>query len=129
MTVKASPNKFDLRGERVEVHYSTTSITGQPLLSGEIDGRKVSLSGDAIAVQESPIGFLVTVTTLPSDRAGRQFQFSMILPGFRGGEGTFEFTTVGILTTNLEGDVNPQDGALSTYQAVTLTGTAQTVQF
>ncbi|WP_437679035.1 hypothetical protein [Sorangium sp. So ce131] len=129
-TTDVQPNQFDLQGENVEVHYSTTSISGQPVLTGKIEGHNVSHSGATIDTQELPIGTLITVVTLPSDRANRQYRFSVLLPRFRGSEQVYEFSTLAIITKDLTAEINHQDrDALMNYAAVPLAGTARRVQF
>jgi hypothetical protein len=94
----SQPNHFDLKGA---------------------DGTQIRCSISA--------GNEYTVTTLISGRAGRRRLFSLLLPRFSEGS-EHEFATVGIFTAEAEHAVEPPHGAITSYQAIELKGTARRVR-
>jgi hypothetical protein len=80
-------------------------------------------SGDALVVHELDIGTLLTVTTLPSDRAGRARRFALLLPDVRG-EGTHDVRALGINVVDSVGAVGAPAGSLITYDVSDLIGTS-----
>ena len=115
------PNQFKLKGsDDTHVNYSISGAGERTLI---VNGN--SHSGDLIKTEKLPIGTLVTVTTLLSDRRGCSRQFSVLLPRFRGDE-VHEFTTFGIFTDDCEFEVGTPDGVLTTYRTIELKGTART---
>jgi len=119
----AQPNQFDLKGENdIQVQYST-SPSGEHSLT--VDGK--THAGKAVSTRDTPIGTLVTVTTLISDRAGNRRLFSLLVPPFRESEDP-EFTTIGIFSFDAENAVGHPNGALRGYEAIELKGTARLVK-
>jgi hypothetical protein len=61
------PNNFVLNGESFSVTYSTTSITGEPMLTYKDAQKRLNFSGTDIRVLSSEIGDQITVTidTIP----------------------------------------------------------------
>src|SRR4051812_38921633 len=122
MTTKPSsqPNHFHLKGHEVDITYSTTSITGAPVIGGQIAGHDVlGLKG----TEELSLGTLVSVGVFPGvDRGGTARSFSFLVPRFRdGGDDAQKFHTVGLLVADHQGSVGASPGeALTSYKAVEL---------
>jgi hypothetical protein len=125
-STETRPKQFDLQGPNVELHYSAKGSSGEPALAGNVSGLTVACSGDDIDMHESPIGILLVVTTLLSDRAGRRRRFALLIPHLRAGKGVHELTTLGIFITDHDTEVsNEGREVLTSYAAVTLAGTVQ----
>ena len=124
------PNLFDLSGGDIRVHYSTSSIAGQPLLTYQDEQRQLSFSGDEIRRAETEIGAQVSVT-LEAVPDLHTLSFTLLLPAVRLREGGAQVEAVGILTTHRSSIGGPQllEGALQSYSPVTLCGEAQAVLF
>ena len=122
---------FDITGP-IRVSYSSSSITGAPLVSYKDAELDLNFQGDDITRVETSLGELVTVTlqTVP-DAFTRTF--TLIVPTIRvphGGQA--EFDTLGIETTDRSGAfVAPPGpaGVLQAYQVHQLHGNAQQVDF
>ena len=123
--------RFDIAGP-IHVNYSSSSITGVPLVSYKDAELDLNFQGDDITRVETSLGELVTVTlqTVPDDFTRT---FTLIVPTVRvphGGEA--EFDTLGIETTDRSSSfVGPLGtaGVLQTYQVHQLHGNAQQVDF
>jgi len=121
---------FDISGP-IHINYSSSSITGAPLVSYKDAELDLNFQGDDITRVETSLGELVTVTlqTVP-DAFTRTF--TLIVPTIRvphGGQA--EFDTLGIETTNRSTFVTPPGpaGVLQSYQVHQLHGNAQQVDF
>jgi hypothetical protein len=126
-----APNLFELHGDRITVTYSTTSITGKPLLTLQRGRKTLNFSGTEIRAQELPIGTLITVTieTVPDLKT---VVFSLLLPGVNLEQSTkVNIKAIGIFTTTKTSIGGPKTvkGALQTYKVVPLSGTAKSVTF
>jgi hypothetical protein len=116
----------------IHINYSSSSITGAPLVSYKDAELDLNFQDDDITRVETSLGELVTVTlqTVP-DAFTRTF--TLIVPTIRvppGGQA--EFDTLGIETTDRSGAfVAPPGpvGVLQTYQVHQLHGSAQHVTF
>jgi hypothetical protein len=129
------PNLFELRGDDMEITYSTSSLAGPPQLSYRGPGCSTDqrldriFSGDEIRLQEHEIGRLVSVT-LETVLDGNRLTLTLLVPTFRL-EGTeSRCSTVAILTTH-RSSIAPQTltGQLQTFLARGLNGTARHVIF
>jgi hypothetical protein len=119
----SQPNHFDLKG--ADGTQIRCSISASNEYTVTVNGK---LHADAeVQTDNVAVGTLVTVTTLISDRAGRRRLFSLLLPRFSEG-GEHEFATVGIFTADAEHAVAPPHGAITSYQAIELKGTARRVR-
>src|SRR3954454_6165192 len=125
-SVQANPNLFELRGGGLHVTFTASAIDGKNHLSyRDADGPK-EFSGRQIATTRTPLGALHTVE-LRQVADLEQVTFTLLLPEFRGG-GSDVVRTVGVTTVRHTTIAGPPAGQVTTYDTVTLTGTARTVQ-
>jgi hypothetical protein len=130
---KTAPNLFELRGKDVQIVYSTSSVTGKPLLQYRGRPRDKSFAGQDIRTEQTEIGTLVTVT-LEQVPDLRSVTLTFVLPAING-EGSaaaaISFKTNALLTTHRTSIGGPAlvKGPLQTYQAVPLDGKARSVRF
>jgi hypothetical protein len=124
-------NLFDITGP-IRINYSSTSITGVPLVSYKDADLDLNFQDDEITRIQTPQGELVTVTL---DNVVDAFTrtFTLVVPSIRLPRGQeVEFTTLGFETTDRSGAFVPApgpSGVLQTYQVYQLRGTAQHVEF
>jgi hypothetical protein len=131
MEPKDFPNLFELRGRDVRVTYSTSSITGKPLLQyrGRSGGK--NFSGQEIRAAQTEIGTLVTVT-LEAVPDSRSVTLTVVLPAINGaGRMATPFKTTVLLTTHRTSIGGPGlvKGPVQTYQTIPVDGQARTVRF
>ncbi len=125
------PNLFELSGGEFRVTYSTSSFAGPPQLGYQDAERELSFSGEEIETGEVSVGRVVTVVLGDWPDFG-SFAFSFLLPlRFNLQDGESAFSTVGVRTTHRTSIGGPElvEGALQTYEAVELQGTARLVEF
>jgi hypothetical protein len=129
------PNSFYLKSKNgeIEIVYTTTSITGQPMLSYKHNGKTLTFTGDnEIHNLDSPIGQLVTVT-LDHVHDLRSITLTLLIPTIHldpmGNE--IPFISKSIITTHKTSIGGPSlvIGVLQTYQTKELSGTAETIIF
>jgi hypothetical protein len=124
-------NLFNITGP-IRINYSSTSITGVPLVSYKDADLDLNFQDDEITRIQTPQGELVTVTL---DNVVDAFTrtFTLVVPSIRLPRGQeVEFTTLGFETTDRSGAFVPApgpSGVLQTYQVYQLRGTAQHVEF
>jgi hypothetical protein len=120
-----SPTQFNLRGRDIQVSFSTTSITGQPLMQYRDRQRQVSASGDEIRRVDVGIGTLVTIELQSNAADAGGILFSVLIPNAQlvGGDRRVKIHTLGI-TTRTPGFVIPSTRQRETYTEVNLTGDA-----
>jgi hypothetical protein len=96
------PNNYTLKGRDIEVHYSATSITGDPLLSYRDAERQVNARGKEIRQEQTELGTLVTITLEPDADAG-QLNFTLVVPrAVLGNNGEpVRIATEGIITRSM----------------------------
>ena len=124
-------NEFEIAGPIV-ISYSSTSITGTPLLSYKDAERDVRFSGDEITRSGTPVGELVTIT-LENVPDAFVRTFTLVVPRVRlqTGDQTGDppaFDTVGVETTDRSGAFVPPPGptgVLQTYRVHQLRGVAR----
>jgi hypothetical protein len=124
-------NLFDIDGP-IAVHYSRSSITGQPLLSYRDTEHDLNFSGQELTRADTPVGELVTVTVedVPDAFVRR---FTLLVPVVMlamGDEVPFE--AVGLLTTDRSGAFVPPPGpagVLQSHEVHQLSGVARLVAF
>jgi hypothetical protein len=123
-------NLFELASRSIQVTFSSTSITGRPLLSYRDHNLQLNFEGEEIDIRDTQIGQLITVTleTIPDLRT---VTFTLILPlvNVIRQSGGIRVSVSGIRTTTHTTIVGPGLGAEKTYAIVTLEGTAQFVDF
>ena len=124
-------NLFDIAGP-IRINYSSSSITGPPLLSYKDAELDLNFQGDDITRIQTSMGELVTVTLqiVPDAFTGT---FTLVVPAIRlvSGEQA-EFNTVAMETTDRSGAFVPPPGpagVLQTYQVYQLRGSAQHAEF
>jgi hypothetical protein len=124
-------NLFDIEGP-IAVHYSRSSINGQPLLSYRDTEHDLNFSGQEIRRADTPIGELVTVTLNDVPDAFTR-TFTLVVPIVRLQRGDeVEFSALGIVTTDRSGAFVPPPGpagVLQSHQLHQLSGVAQLVDF
>lgn len=135
-TTNNEPNQFDLhevgsKHKNVHITYSTTSITGKPLLDyKDSTGKQHNFSGADIRTLETEIDSMVTVTLqiLPDVHV---VTLTLLLPDIKLEGPAKQFKTIAILTTNKKpfAGVPLIKGALQTYEVIELQGTASFVVF
>jgi hypothetical protein len=123
-------NLFELSGGGIQVTYSTSSFTGQPLFSYRDGSTNRQFTGSEIQITATSMGRLVTVTleTIPDLRT---VTFTLILSTVHvisGSAGTC-FDVPGITATAHTTIAGPGPGPTITYATVNLSGTAQSVDF
>ncbi len=131
MTEPRRPNSFELSGDYgIEVRYDETSITGRPRLTYKDADRDVSVEGDEIRREETSIGALVSahVESIPDARV---VDVSLLLPTVNLGDGDAEIEALLIETTARTSIGGPAlvTGAIQSYRAHAVRGTARLVQF
>jgi hypothetical protein len=131
MPPREEANHLVLSGAGTRIAYDSTSETGAPLLSYEGPFGNLDFAGDEI--QESmcePLGRLVSVIVQQRPDADVTW-LTLLLPSINmpGGNDPTPFATLAVLTTHLTTIAGPDliEGALQTYEALTLEGTAQLV--
>jgi hypothetical protein len=129
-TATQTANLFELQCHDTQVTYSTTSITGKPLLHYVGPEGDLNFSGDDdIQTLASALGTEVTVTleTVPDLHT---ITFTLLLPSFKSdADGESAFETLAIKTTNHTTIAGPPVGPAQTYEAVALHGVARSVDF
>lgn len=123
-------NHFELRSEKIEVLYDTTSISGQPLFNYRDDCFDQSFTEEEIRAQETEVGQLITVT-LEEVADLRTVTFTLILPTVYIADQAkeSEIQVPGIVTTTHTTIHGPEAGPEKTYSAELLTGSAKFVTF
>ena len=124
-------NLFDIAGP-IRINYSSSSITGVPLVSYKDSELDLNFQGPDITHIETSVGELVTVTLqVVPDAFARAI--TLIVPTIRLATGEqAEFNTFAIETTDRSGAFVPPPGpagVLQTYQVYQLRGSAQHVTF
>ncbi len=123
-------NQYELWGKGLHIQYSTTSISGQPLLTYEAFGTTRHYKGDDIRVTDSELGRLVTVTVavVPDLKTDT---FSFLIPPINLFVETesARFTSVGVHATHETSIAGPGHlkGALISYDATDLKGLGRSV--
>lgn len=123
-------NMFELSGDYIQVTYSSSSFTGDPLFSYRDPSTNVQFSGNDIRSESTEIGELLTVT-LEQISDLRTVTFTLVLPVVNllpKSAGTC-IQVPGITTTTHTSIAGPVLGPEKTYSQVTLSGTAQAVIF
>ncbi|MCY1083510.1 hypothetical protein [Archangium lansingense] len=118
-----APNQFELRGKDIRVSFSTTSITGDPLMHYRDRRREVNARGDEIRQVDVGIGTLVTIVLQSNAADAEGILFSVLIPNalITGKDQRVAIKTLGI-TTRTPGFIVPTTRQLETYSEVNLTG-------
>ncbi|MFY0574227.1 hypothetical protein ACN28S_07595 [Cystobacter fuscus] len=125
-----TPNDFELEGWDASVHFSTTSITGEPRFDYQDCRRKVNVGGEDIRQVETEFGTLVTVT-LETDADAGELLFTVLIPRTRidGPERRVLVETQGLLTRVRHPRGPAVDVQLQTYSTLSLRGWAISFDF
>ncbi len=125
-----TPNDYELAGHGTHVTYTTSSINGQPQFHYKDAVYDLNFSGDQIMAMDGNIGIAVTVTLKRSVDADFT-TFTLMLPHINLAGSESHFSALGILTQHhfLASNPNLITGPHESYHAVTLHGTARSVQF
>ncbi len=129
----SEPNQFVLNGvgqrhENVHIIYSTTSITGKPILNYEDSKGTYSFIGDEISTQKTVLGTKVTVT-LESVPDLHVITLTLLVPEIKLNGSEREFNTIAIKTTTkttIAGDRFVK-GASQSHEVIKLKGTASCI--
>jgi hypothetical protein len=128
-TPTLTPNVFQLRGDNIEVNYSTSSIDGKPRFTFKKGQKTLEFSGTQISSLAIGIGTLVSVVVANVPDQGTT-TFSILLPAIRLPESKRQaFRTIGVTTVAKTTIAGPPTGAQQTYTIVALRGSAQLVDF
>jgi hypothetical protein len=131
-TPDTTPNLYEVQGDKFRVTYSTSSISGQPQFDLRQGRKALHFSGTEIETGKTLIGTLVTVAIEEIPDLKRVL-FSLLLPdvSLQPSGKKVNIRTIGIVTTLKTSIGGPKltTGALQTYKALTLAGTAKVVQF
>lgn len=131
----SEPNLFSLQGvgpkhKDVQISYSTSSITGQPLFNYKDSRGTHGFKGDEIRTQETETGTMVTVTleNIPDFRVTK---LTLLVPAINLNGSAKEFNTIAIRTTskNTIGGPRLVKGAVQSNEVINLKGTASSVVF
>ena len=124
----AVPNMYHLHGHHLQITYSTTSLTGQPLLTYQDAHQAKSFRGDEIRAMPCDLGTLVSVTVHTTIDMGST-TVSIFIPRMQIDQGTTAAVHTYAVTTLHNLSIAPQHsrGQLDTYSITKLHGTAQVV--
>lgn len=126
------PNLYEFVARKLEVTYSSSSFSGEPLLSYRSPKLTRSFRGDQIRVVSTEIGHLVTVT-LEQVPDLKTVTFTLLIPGINlpAGDKGVAFKTEAITTTQPTTIAGTDliQGPLQTYLSRTLWGKASRVVF
>ena len=128
---ETTPNLYELQGDKVQITYSSSSISGQPKFEFRQGRKPLQFSGTEIQTEKTLIGTLVTITIEETPDLKR-VTFSLLLPDFNLQQsGKVNIKTIGIVTTTKTSIGGPKliKGALQTYKVVNLSGSSKAVQF
>jgi hypothetical protein len=133
-----TPNHFTLTGEGAQISYTTTGIDGHLRFNYEIGEYSGTARGDEIRAETTEIGQLITIT-LAAVPDQHTITLTVLLPAIHlggpavavtegAGDGTFQ--TQAIVTTHHTSFGGPRlvQGAVETYQFVTLAGRANVIR-
>ncbi|HEX7839826.1 MAG TPA: hypothetical protein VF469_20260 [Kofleriaceae bacterium] len=128
-----TPNLFHLAGPSLHLTYSTSSITGQPILIYQDAHQTKSFRGQEInTIEDTELGTIVSVVLHATPDVGST-TFSLLVPRIQvSGLGAIApVRTYGITTMHSSPLAGPGTalGQLDTYTVTQLHGTAQAVVF
>ncbi|ETX08490.1 MAG: hypothetical protein ETSY2_05130 [Candidatus Entotheonella gemina] len=121
-------NMFELDSGKIQVSYSATTIAGVPSLTYRDRNQQQTFQGNAIHIEDTSIGQLVSVTLehIPDLRI---VTFTLILPAVYVMPVSMGVSVKvpGITTTTFQSIAGPSQGPERTYRTTNLRGTAQFV--
>jgi hypothetical protein len=124
-------NQFDLKNTHLKVSYSSSSFAGTPQLTCQLDGQSHNFSGNQIQQVQNQIGTLASVTLAYIPDFGTTV-LTLLVPAVNADlGGKVKISTEAIVTTihTSIGGPGLVKGAIQTYKAYALKGTAQVVEF
>jgi len=125
-----APNLFELKGPGIEVTYSASSFSGQPILTYKDKKLNLTFYGEDIRHLESDIGLELTVLLeeLPDLHT---VTFTLLLPKINLDGTECPFRTYGTMTTHKTSIGGPDlvKGPLQIYRVKALKGIARLVVF
>lgn len=123
----SSPNQFDLFRKDVHVQYATTGIDGRARLSYRDRKREMSFTGEAIRVEETSIGRLISVD-IEAVPDLHTITFSFFVPTIKV-EREAHVVTEALYTTSRTSIAGPAlvKGQVQTWRGITLSGIARAV--
>jgi len=122
------PNTYHLNGRHLQITYSTTSLTGQPILTYQDTNQAKTFRGDEIRAVPCDLGTLVSVTVRMTVDTGST-SVSIVIPRMQIDQGTTAAVHTFAVTTLHNLSIPPlrNRGQLDTYSITELHGTAQVV--
>jgi len=124
-----SPNLFSLSGGGVTVSLALGGFDGKPHFSYQDSHQSLNFSGDDIAIEETALGTLVTVTLVRTPDFG-DTTFTLLVPRINLlGATSHVIHTVGITTIHRTTIAGLGHGQLTAYHVTRLNGSAAQVQF
>jgi hypothetical protein len=123
-------NQYELTGPNLQVTYTLTSLTGDPLLSYQDSKRTLIFRGDDIRVVKTEIATQVTVT-LDQVPDLQTVTFTLLIPAINLDENPTLFKTKAITTVHRTSIGGPQlvKGQVQSYRVQALLGKARHVAF
>ncbi|MEO6704190.1 MAG: hypothetical protein ABI140_18380 [Jatrophihabitantaceae bacterium] len=123
------PNFYTLAGRGIAITIAMSGIDGKPQVTYHDSRQAVSFHGpDEVDVLDSPLGTLVSITTVRSVDLGST-SFTVILPAINlAGGGSHQLETIGIITLHRTTIAGLGHSQLSTSHTVRLRGAASQVQ-
>ena len=123
------PNLYELSGHGIHVSYSTTSISGKPVLTYHDAAQTKTFIGDELQTQTSVLGTLVSVFLMRTVD-GPSTSFTLLVPGVRlEGPEVVNISTEGITTLHKFSIIGMPLGQTELYTVYALEGTARFVVF
>lgn len=130
-TKKTKPDLFELSNDHVQITYSTTSLSGQPLLTYKDENNPQfasAFSGSEIRTEKSELGLLVSASVFKTIDQGYT-SLTLVLPDIVLAEAQGQsFNTIAVITNHLLGIRPGFQGAREIYSVLQLSGTARFVQ-
>jgi hypothetical protein len=124
-----APNLFSLSGGGLTVSLALSGFDGKPHFSYQDSHQSLNFSGDDIAIEETVLDTLVTVTLVRTPDFG-DTTFTLLVPRINLLGATSHIThTVGITTMHRTTIAGLGHGQLTTYHVTRLNGSAAQVQF
>ena len=122
------PNMYHLHGHHLQITYSTTSLTGLPILTYQDAHQAKTFRGDEIRAVPCDLGTLVSVTVRMTIDTGST-SVSIFIPRMQIDQGTTAAVHTFAVTTLHNLSIPPlrNRGQLDTYSITELHGTAQVV--
>jgi hypothetical protein len=128
MAQKITPNQYDLKGQGININYSTAGIAGKPLMTLKKGRQTFNFTGDEIGVVDTIIGSLITVTIARTvDRGFTTFSFLLPAIDLPSASAKPSFQTIGLTTIHKTTIAGPVKGPQQSYKSTPLRGTARQV--